>query len=196
MNKTVISVIFVILLVVSIVLGATSYKINISQVSLINEFSTAKTVNNTGSYALFIPTATNAEWQAAYTNFPPGVSYVAAQCTSGACCNTSTGRYLPALTVCRSSVGSCDIAENCTGSSNACPSDTAHGWVPNTSYTVTTIRCFFNRGSAQSDYSDCVGNNNRYWGVDTNTPAYYCYDNDLVSDAYGYTSTHICKCPA
>ena len=44
------------------------------------------------------------------------------QCTSGVCCNTTTGCYLSGTT-CRSSAGVCDIAETCTGSSNACPAN-------------------------------------------------------------------------
>ncbi|OQR95940.1 hypothetical protein THRCLA_22045 [Thraustotheca clavata] len=32
-------------------------------------------------------------------------------------------KYLPATTVCRTSKGQCDLAETCTGSSGACPSD-------------------------------------------------------------------------
>jgi|GEM_PF-3354611 len=45
------------------------------------------------------------------------------QCSSGACCDTSTGTYRSSSYVCNASVGSCDIAETCTGASNLCPSD-------------------------------------------------------------------------
>src|SRR5207247_10395885 len=31
--------------------------------------------------------------------------------------------FSPASTVCRASAGQCDVAENCTGSSGACPAD-------------------------------------------------------------------------
>lgn len=43
------------------------------------------------------------------------------ECTSGACCNVSTGCYTNS--VCRASVGVCDVAEVCTGASSACPTD-------------------------------------------------------------------------
>ncbi|MDD5061124.1 MAG: polymorphic toxin-type HINT domain-containing protein [Candidatus Marinimicrobia bacterium] len=45
------------------------------------------------------------------------------QCTSGACCNTSTGCYYSSSTVCRTAADLCDEVENCTGSSASCPSD-------------------------------------------------------------------------
>lgn len=44
------------------------------------------------------------------------------QCTSGTCCNTANGCYI--TTVCRASAGPCDVAENCTGTSTTCPTDT------------------------------------------------------------------------
>jgi hypothetical protein len=45
------------------------------------------------------------------------------QCTSGVCCNTSTGCYSSSGTVCRTAADLCDEVENCTGSSASCPSD-------------------------------------------------------------------------
>lgn len=78
MHKKIISVIIGILLSVSIVLAASSYRVNANQVSLITEFSTPKNINNSGSYALFIPTNTVAEWQAFYNHAPQGVK--ALQC--------------------------------------------------------------------------------------------------------------------
>jgi hypothetical protein len=50
----------------------------------------------------------------------------AGQCTSGACCNTTTQTFKPAGTQCRASAGVCDVAEVCTGSSATCP---ANGYV-------------------------------------------------------------------
>jgi len=45
------------------------------------------------------------------------------QCTSGTCCNATTGCYLSFGTTCRASAGVCDPEEKCTGSSATCPSD-------------------------------------------------------------------------
>ncbi|MEI6835975.1 MAG: hypothetical protein WCK59_04020 [Candidatus Falkowbacteria bacterium] len=45
------------------------------------------------------------------------------QCTSGTCCNTASGCYNSSATTCRSVAGTCDVAENCTGASAACPVD-------------------------------------------------------------------------
>ncbi|TMA61940.1 MAG: hypothetical protein E6J69_19665, partial [Deltaproteobacteria bacterium] len=44
------------------------------------------------------------------------------QCDGGACCSASC-TFLPATTVCRAAAGDCDLAETCTGVSNACPAD-------------------------------------------------------------------------
>ena len=51
------------------------------------------------------------------------------QCTSGTCCNTSTGCFTTPGTTCRASAGGCDITETCSGSSSACPADS---FQPNT----------------------------------------------------------------
>jgi len=45
------------------------------------------------------------------------------QCTSGACCNTTTGCFQPNSTVCRNPVAMCDAIEYCSGSSASCPAD-------------------------------------------------------------------------
>ncbi len=55
---------------------------------------------------------------------PPGNS-----CTSGVCCNMTTGVFKPAGTVCHASAGICDVAETCTGTSTDCPVD---AFQPNT----------------------------------------------------------------
>jgi len=44
------------------------------------------------------------------------------QCDGGPCCSASC-TFLPATTVCRAAAGDCDLAETCTGVSNACPAD-------------------------------------------------------------------------
>lgn len=58
-----------------------------------------------------------------YTDAQEGVCGGGGQCTSGACCDTATGRYRNSSYVCRASAGPCDIEEKCSGSSNTCPTD-------------------------------------------------------------------------
>ncbi|MCA9536252.1 MAG: hypothetical protein KC593_21350 [Myxococcales bacterium] len=50
---------------------------------------------------------------------PSGVCDAQNQCMAGSC----VARYASSGTVCRSSVGPCDAAETCTGSSASCPAD-------------------------------------------------------------------------
>jgi pectate lyase len=45
------------------------------------------------------------------------------QCNAGDCCDLSTCKFLPSGTACRAAAGPCDQAEQCTGSSASCPSD-------------------------------------------------------------------------
>ena len=46
-------------------------------------------------------------------------------CSSGDCCDTSSGigLFRPSSYSCRASAGTCDVAENCTGSNATCPAD-------------------------------------------------------------------------
>ena len=44
-------------------------------------------------------------------------------CSSGLCDGSGACGFLAATTECRPSAGSCDVAENCTGSSAVCPTD-------------------------------------------------------------------------
>jgi len=58
-----------------------------------------------------------------------GVITGSEQCDDGAnngktCCDPKTCMFSNSTTVCRPVAGGCDIAETCTGSSNACPADT------------------------------------------------------------------------
>ena len=46
-----------------------------------------------------------------------------AECSTGTCCDLSTCRFRPYGTQCRSSSGSCDIAEYCSGDVQDCPQD-------------------------------------------------------------------------
>ncbi|OQR82731.1 disintegrin [Achlya hypogyna] len=60
--------------------------------------------------------------------------------------------YLPSTTVCRKSVGECDVAETCTGTSGQCPVDT---------FAAATVKCTgkSNGGACDSqDYCDGKGN--------------------------------------
>src|SRR6185436_19392199 len=45
------------------------------------------------------------------------------QCDPPGVCCTSTCQFSSTSTVCRPGAGVCDVAENCTGSSAACPGD-------------------------------------------------------------------------
>lgn len=44
-----------------------------------------------------------------------------ATCTHGECCDMSTCRPFPAQTICRHSIGECDLTEYCNGNSEYCP---------------------------------------------------------------------------
>ena len=54
-------------------------------------------------------------------NLTPG-----SQCGSGRCCHLPTCAFKPSGALCRSSRGSCDIAEHCTGITSECPKDRHH----------------------------------------------------------------------
>ncbi len=58
-----------------------------------------------------------------YTSSYNDARCTSSECTSGACCDTTTGTFKPSGTVCRASFGPCDVAEYCTGSSASCPDD-------------------------------------------------------------------------
>lgn len=42
------------------------------------------------------------------------------QCAAGECCNIATGKFMPAGTPCRASLGSCDLPDTCSGNSGFC----------------------------------------------------------------------------
>lgn len=46
-----------------------------------------------------------------------------AQCNSGPCCDMRTCRFSSNQTVCRASMGECDIPEKCVGNDSVCPDD-------------------------------------------------------------------------
>ncbi len=69
------------------------------------------------------------------------------QCLSGACCDTSTYQFRPSSYTCNASAGPCDVAENCTGSSAACPTN---------AYVAAGTLCSSSAGVC--DYNDyCTG---------------------------------------
>lgn len=45
------------------------------------------------------------------------------QCLEGACCDVQTGKFRGAGSLCRSSLGECDLADTCSGTSSECPQD-------------------------------------------------------------------------
>jgi len=69
------------------------------------------------------------------------------QCTSGACCDTSTGKYRANTYVCRAKDGACDVAEKCTGSSATCPTD---------GYASSSTVCSSASGPCEND-AKCTG---------------------------------------
>jgi hypothetical protein len=56
-----------------------------------------------------------------FHNVPTGC--VPCDCTSGDCCDLATCLFKDQTQECRPATGSCDVAENCSGSSAACPED-------------------------------------------------------------------------
>ena len=83
-----------------------------------------------------------------------------AQCASGTCCNTSTCQLMTRESECRASIGECDIAESCTGSSADCPQDVYRmNGIPCAS---DTGYCF--NGSCPTHRAQCL----RVWSKDNN----------------------------
>src|SRR5206468_9616790 len=66
--------------------------------------------------------------------------------------NSCVDVFSPASTVCRTSAGQCDVAENCTGTSGACPAD---GFASSAT-TCTGV----SQGGACDNTDHCSGTNN------------------------------------
>ncbi|MGE3609719.1 MAG: hypothetical protein AB7I27_09065 [Bacteriovoracaceae bacterium] len=88
MSRPLILFILAVILSIGIYAGGfnlTSYQANVGYVTTVEEFSVCKDVKNAGSKALFIPTKTDAEWTAMYSNPPAGIT-ISAPANGATCC--------------------------------------------------------------------------------------------------------------
>jgi len=90
------------------------------------------------------------------------------------CCDASTCTVAASGTVCRASLGSCDTAETCDGTSKSCPVDTI------TAY-----------GTACTDANGDVG---ACWANECRNRDWKCQD--LSANTYGGVRTSTARCPA
>ena len=88
----------------------------------------------------------------------PGV-----QCSTGQCCDTSTGQFKSASSVCRETANSCDLSDYCSGSSNTCGSDSYKADGTTCTSGSSTSKCF--HGACVSRSSQCGASMTGYTGT-------------------------------